>query len=158
MRVQDLLLNSAVRATPGDLPGMFAALLTIMAQQAADIADIRKALATPAAANPDATGEWAPIPNTTSGWVTAQQAQVIRVMVTSDTSDLFTLTIGNDNQKIQFGCTSYAPTFLDFSGPARLYVTAGLPMKVTQVRTGGTALIWAFVCYIPGDNDGRKSK
>jgi hypothetical protein len=141
----------------GNLPAMMAALVQAMQQASADLSEIRSALTVVTPSQPDAYGHWARI-DQTNGWQTAEQGILVGLLVSADTSDFYGLNYGNDPQYLVFGLTSYVFNWIDLSGTKRIPFTRGMTMKVGQLTSGGSAVIHAYGCYIPGDDWGQKVK
>lgn len=151
----DLFTKAALGPSAANLPAQVAALVSAMQQTASDIAEIRQALTVTAPSQPDAYAKWAPI---ASAWYTAEQAVLVGLLVTADTTDFYELLVGNGGSNIIFGLTAYVPTFIDLSGVKRIPVTRGTQIRVVQSTSGGTAVIKAAACYLPGDDWGAKGK
>jgi hypothetical protein len=160
MSVQDLLTKAALQGNGGsfgNLPAMMAALVQAMQTTAADIGAIRESLTSTAPSDPDTYAHWGRI-DQTNGWQTAEQAVVVGILASSDTSDFFGLQVGNDTQYLIFGLTSYVPQWVDLTGAKRIPVTRGTTLRVLQQTSGGSAVVKAYACYLPGDDWGQKSK
>jgi hypothetical protein len=153
MSAIDLFSKAAIGPGVSSLPGQIAALTQFMGQMSDDIGEIRRALTVTPISQPDAYGHWQRIDTT---WQTSEQAIIVGLLVSADTSDFYDLVIGNGGSNIQFALAAYVPFFVELSGVNRIPVTRGMTMHVVQSTSGGTAVIKASVCYIPGDDPGQK--